>query len=408
MSASQRLSLPIATLLVSGLLLLGTPAGAEEKINFKRLVDGNTTFALDLYEKIKTGRDNLFFSPYSISTALAMTYAGAGGNTAKQISEVLHFTLQQNRLHKAFGFLETQLKALREKENIELRVANGLWAQKGYPFLAEFIDQVTKNYRAELSYADFKTAYESARQEINAWVECQTNKKIKDLIKKGVLDSLTRLVLANAIYFKGIWASQFEKSATKDDKFWVTSDTSVDVPLMSQQCEFKYMENAHMQILELPYGGEELSMIVLLPKKIDGLLQVETWLTAENLKAFLPLLHKRKVVVYLPRFKMRSRFGLETTLASMGMPDAFKPSIADFSGMDGTRMLYISAVIHKAFVDVNEEGTEAAAATGVVMTLTAAPVTPVVFRADHPFVFFIHDNRSGSILFLGRLVNPRK
>jgi serine protease inhibitor len=408
MNARQRLWLFIAVILLFGVLCSDTPVRSEDKMGVTALVEGNTAFALNLYKKLRTAENNLFFSPYSISTAIAMTYAGARGNTARQISEVLHFTPEQKRLHEAFGHLENSMKALQETEGIEMRVANALWAEKDYPFLAEFLRLVTENYRAELSYADFKRASESARQEINAWVEQQTNQKIKDLIKQGALNSLTRLVLANAIYFKGFWAEQFAKSATKNDKFWITSDTTVDLPMMTQQNEFRYMENTDIQILELPYVGEEMSMVIMLPKSIDGLAQIENSLTVENLKTFLLGLQKREVIVYLPRFKLTSDFGLGEILASLGMPDAFRPTIADFSGMDGTRMLYISAVVHKAFVDVNEEGTEAAAATGVVMTLAAAPVEPTVFRADHPFVFFIRHNCSGSILFLGKLVNPAK
>lgn len=372
------------------------------------LVNGNTAFALDLYGHLRKGKGNLFLSPYSISTALAMTYAGAKGDTAKQMSEVLHFTLDQKRLHSTFGYLEAQLNGIQEKGDIELRVANALWAEEDYPFLNEFLEVVGRSYQAEFRYADFKKAYEVARGEINSWVERQTNEKIKDLIKRGILDSLTRLVLVNAIYFRGIWMSQFEKSATQEARFCVSPDTAVNVAMMSQEQEFNYTENGDLQILELPYTGEDLSMIILLPKRTDGLARLEASLTVESLDAWLVRLRKRRVMVYLPRFKTTSQFSLKKVLESMGITNAFRPGVADFSGIDGTENLYVSAVVHKAFVDVNEEGTEAAAATGAVVGVTAMPAGPAVFRADHPFLFLIRNDGSGSILFLGRLADPTK
>jgi len=380
---------------------------ASDNSDTKTVMEGNTAFALDLYGNLKEKEGNLFFSPYSISTALAMTYAGARGNTEKQMSEVLHFKLDQKQLHPAFSHLEAQLNAAQEKEGIELSVANTLWAQKDYVFLREFLDLTRKNYGAVLNFLDFKRAYEEAREKINTWVEEKTRNKIKDLIKPGILNALTRLVLTNAIYFKGDWESQFKKSKTKEAPFWLTPSKSINAPMMTQKQKFRYMESDKLQMLELPYLGNHLSMIVLLPKKIDGLAQLESTLSVKNLTTWMGLLRQREILVFLPKFKMSSQFSLDKTLASMGMPDAFDPS-ADFSGMDGTKLLYISAVIHKAFVNVNEEGTEAAAATAVAMRLLSAPSPPPVFRADHPFIFLIRHNSSESILFLGRLVDPTK
>ena len=393
-------------LLMQIFLLVAPAAQAEDNVAVKAVVEGNTAFALDLYRQLRTSRGNLFFSPYSVSTALAMTSAGAKGNTSRQMSEVLHFTIKQQPLHRAFNQLEAQLNALEQEKGIELRVANSLWVQEDHPFLSGFFEVVKRNYQAQLSYADFTTAPEAARSKINAWVERQTNEKIKDLIKPGVLSALTRLVLANAIYFKGVWASQFDKKATGYAKFWLNPNTAVDLPMMMQEHQFNYMENDKLQVLELPYAGNDLSMIVLLSKKVQGLAAVENSLTVESLSTLLVRLRERTVMVYLPRFKLTSEFSLESTLASMGMPAAFNPQAANFADMDGTRMLYISAVVHKAFVEVNEEGTEATAATGVVMTRTAAHGRPTVFRADHPFVLLIRDSRSGSILFIGRMLNP--
>lgn len=371
----------------------------------KTSAEGNTSFALNLYGKVKEAEGNLFFSPYSISTALAMTYAGARGNTEKQMAEVLHFTLGQKQLHPAFALLEAQLNAVQERGGIELSVANALWSQKDYVFLSEFLDLTKKHYGAGLNLVDFKTACEAVRKKINAWVEEKTKNKIKDLIKPGILNPLTRLVLTNAIYFKGNWESQFKKTQTKEAPFWLAPGKSIKVPMMTQKQEFHYMENSNLQMLALPYVGNDLSMIVLLPKEVGGLAQIETALNVGNLITWTRLLRKGETLVFLPKFKMTSQFSLGKTLASMGMFDAFTGK-ADFSGMTGKKDLYISSVIHKAFVDVNEEGTEAAAATAVTMKRLSMPAPPPVFRADHPFIFLIRHNPSESILFLGRVVNP--
>lgn len=381
------------------------PIEASSDVDTRDVVEGNNAFALDLYAKLKTKQGNLFLSPYSISTALAMTFAGARGDSEKQMTAVLHFIPDNNQLHPSFGSLRAQLNAIQGKGDVELHVANALWMQDDYAFLKSFLDCIEKNYDAVMNRVNFRGASEAVRIKINRWVEEKTKDKIKDLIKPGVLDSLTRLVLTNAIYFKGNWASQFETSKTKQDTFWLDSSKSIEVSLMAQKADFRYVETESLQILELPYTGNELSMIVLLPREIGGLDALETSLTVENLTNWLNLLKKREIRVFLPKFKMRSQFSLSQTLASMGMPDVFT-SKADFSGMTDNKNLYISAVIHQAFVDVNEEGTEAAAATAVAMTLLSMPSPPPVFRADHPFLFLILHNSSKSILFLGRIVNP--
>lgn len=398
---------PFLAVLVMSVFMSSMRAEAKDGAEIESLVEGNSAFALHLYGKVKEKEGNLFFSPYSISTALAMTYAGARANTEKQMAEVLHFTLDQKRLHPRFAQLQTELTAVQEKGGVELSVANALWAQKGYVFLKEFLDVTKKTYGAVLNHVDFKTAHEAARRNINAWVEQKTEDKIKELIKPGVLSALTRLVLTNAIYFYGNWQSQFTKGLTKEDSFRLAPEKQVKVPMMTQKQLFRYMESDRLQILELPYVGNDLSMIVLLPKRVDGLTRLECELSTENLKAWVDSLQKREILVFLPKFKMSSQFRLDKTLALMGMPDAFGEA-ADFSGMDGTKSLNISAVIHKAFVDVNEEGTEAAAATGVVVGIKSVAAPLPVFRADHPFLFLIRHNPSGSILFFGRLMNPKQ
>jgi len=379
---------------------------AEENIMIKNIARDNTLFTLDLYNQLKMTDGNLFFSPFSIFTALAMTWAGARENTAVQMAETLHFTEKPAQFHRAIGDLISQLNAVQKETDVELSIANAIWAQKGYQFLDEFFRIVQQSYQADLKQVDFSSAAESARQAINAWVEQQTNEKIKDLLPPKVLNALTRLVLVNAIYFKGFWDNQFKSRDTREMEFWLLTEVAVKVPMMHQEHQFGYWENDWLQIMEMPYKEESLSLIVLLPKEKTGITDLEQKLNFENMMAWQSRLRKRKVIVFFPKFKIESQFSLGQTLALMGMPDAFDPELADFSAMVGQKELYISAVIHKAFLEVNEEGSEAAAATGVVVGVTSIAPSPPIFKADHPFVFFIRDNKSQSILFLGRVLNP--
>jgi serpin B len=393
----------------------------KENMNKKIIVDGNNKFALELFSKLQSKKGNLFFSPYSISTALAMAHAGARTQTESQMAGVLHFPVSANRRTDSaskilldrqqfaaeFGNIIKDLNKRGQKGAYTLIVANALWGQKDYGFLKEFLELIESSYDGRLNEVDFVKAAESARKTINAWVEKKTNGKIKNLISQGVLDSMTRLVLTNAIYFKGNWARQFEEKRTQDAPFTLAEGQKIDVAMMYQKAEFGYMETDTFQALELPYVDQELSMVILLPKEFDALGEFEKTLAPENLTQWLTNIHKREVVVFVPKFKMTSQFSLASVLTSMGMEDAFS-SDADFSGMDGKRDLFISAVIHKAYVEVNEEGTEAAAATGVVMRLTSVgPAQIPIFRADHPFLFLIRDNLTGSILFIGRVANPK-
>ncbi len=376
------------------------------------VVEGNNEFALALFAKLRAGEGNLFFSPYSISTALAMTYAGARGETETQMVKVLCFPTSpvvpdRQQLTSVFGRIIKGLNNRGQKGGYELTVANALWGQQGYEFLKEFLELIKTSYDGQLNEVDFVAAAETARKTINAWVEEKTRNKIKDLIPRGVLSSLTRLVLTNAIYFKGSWAREFETDRTEETPFTLINGDKVNVPMMNQTAEFGYMETEDFQGLELPYVDNELSMIILLPKRFDGLADFEKMLTTENLSQWLRRLHKRKVIASIPKFRITDEFSLASVLESMGMTAAFTPDVADFSGMNGKRDLFISAVIHKAYVDVNEEGTEAAAATAVVVGITSVgPGQTPVFRADHPFLFLIRDNHSGSILFIGRVMNP--
>ena len=399
--------LVLVLLTVSLIAATAAPVRAAEDNAKGEVVAGNNQFATDLYARLREEPGNLFFSPYSISTALAMTYAGARGDTAEQMAETLRFTAPNEDLHRAMGALVDALNKAGDDGPYELAVANALWAQSGYEFLDEYTDLVTESYRAGLQNVDFQQAAEQARQAINAWVEEQTNNRIKDLIPAGAIDPLTRLVLTNAIYFKGDWANQFDKDATRDRPFTLAGGDKTDVPMMYQKEDFRYAENEDCQVIELPYEGDDLSMLVLLPRTVGDLPALEAKLSPESLENWTRRMRRREVQLYLPRFTMTSEFSLSGTLAAMGMSDAFAPGRADFSGMDGTRELFIQAVVHKAFVDVNEEGTEAAAATGVVVGVTSIGPPPVVFRADHPFLFLIRDNETGSILFIGRVANPK-
>jgi serpin B len=384
-------------------------AGGLDTNATKALVSGNTAFASDLFLRLRTNQGNVFFSPYSISTCLAMTATGARGETAQQMSKVLHLGTNQAQMTALFGALQSRLNEAQEKKQIELNIANSLWAQKGKDFLPTFLDPATKDFGATLKQVDYRTAAESARKDINSWVSDSTKGKITDLLAPGVLTADTRLVLVNAIYFKGLWARPFPKSSTTNAPFSITAEQKTQAPLMHVTASFKYAEVRSLQILELPYVGGDISMVILLPSTPYALKILEPFINEQSFNTWLGATREQKVEVYLPRFKMTSSFDLKATLADLGMTSAFSSMVADFSGMDDARDLFLSDVVHKAFVDVNEEGTEAAAATGAVMSLTSAmPAQPPVFRADHPFLFLLRDNKTGSILFMGRVIDPGK
>ncbi|MGB3479823.1 MAG: serpin family protein [bacterium] len=409
MYINKKNSLFILILLGMVIILPKSAVIAQENSDLQALVKGNNAFALDLYAQLKTQEGNLFLSPYSISTALAMTFSGARGTTEKQMADVLHFTLEQEQLHSEFHDLQIQLKNY-VKEGIELNIANALWFQTGYNLLKDFLELTEEHYDAGLNHVDFAKDCEAARRKINIWVEQKTNDKIQKLIKPGIINDLTCLVLTNAIYFKGEWVNQFEEELTQENPFYITPEITVDVPMMNQEDRFKYFESDELQVLEVPYKGDDLSMVILLPIKKDGLTELEDSVNTDRLQEWMNALAWRQVTVFFPKFTMTCEFRLGSALADMGMPIAFTGD-ADFSGMTGGTDLFIKKVVHKAFGDVSEEGTEAAAATGVLMeglTSVVEPTPPTVFRADRPFIFVIRDNHSGSVLFIGRLVDPSK
>jgi len=375
--------------------------------NIEAVIVANNRFALDFYSKIKEEEENIFFSPYSLSVALAMTYEGARNKTEEEMRNVFYFPKEDSFRRQSYLSLDSWLT--REETEHELNIANALWAQKDFPFLQEYFDIITAYYQGLIENLDFIKDPEGSRIKINKWVEEKTKEKIKDLIPKGLINNLTRLVLTNAIYFKGEWVQEFDKKETKETDFYVTPEKTVKVDMMrrlDEEAEFPYYEKENLQILEMPYSGEETSMLVLLPKK-HNLEEIEKQLTLENLSTWQDNLEEQEVRVYFPKFKLETKYLLKEVLMQMGMPSAFT-GFADFSGMTGKKDLMIDQVIHQAFVEVDEKGTEAAAATAVIMLPTAMPEGPIipVFRADRPFIFLIQEKETGSILFMGRVLNP--
>ena len=408
------------------LVVFATTTAAKPVPEVAAVAAGNTKFALKLYDQLNDEKGNLFLSPYSISTALAMTYAGARGGTETEMAKALQFPLfpdkeggplGRERLHAGFSGLKLGLREAQKKGDVQLSIANALWPQKNYAFRPEYLNLIERDYDSVGRALDYSNG-EKARGIINRWVEQETKDKIKDLIPSGVLDALTRMVLTNAIYFKGDWQAQFKEKSTREMPFKVTPSKTVKAPMMYQKGNFGYYQDAEVQVLEMPYKGDKVSMFVLLPNQGGGqpfrrpanppakkktLADLEKTLSPAKLSEWFGKMRRTKVDTWFPKFKMTSEFSLSQQLQALGMKKAFGD--ADFSGMDGTKRLYISAVLHKAFVEVNEEGTEAAAATAVVIRTRSARMGPR-FRADHPFLFLIRDKATGSILFLGRYAEP--
>jgi serpin B len=374
------------------------------------LVNGNNSFALNLYQGLRSEDGNLFYSPYSISLALAMTYGGARGETEAQMAQALHFDLSQEELHPAFNRLDLDLAQSgagedEEQQPMQLNIANAVWAQQGYPFLPEYLDLLALNYGAGLHQADFATQAEPTRKEINLWVSDRTEERIKDLIAPGMVDASTRMVLVNAIYFKADWQSQFDANNTHPAPFYLLDGSDVQVDIMSESMYLPYLRGENYQAVELPYAGGSAAMDIIMPD--DG--QFAAFEAALDWSALAGILSSMQPVdlhLIMPKFSYSSEFELAGQLAGMGMPDAFCSGAADFSGMDGMGGLCISAVIHQAFVAVDEQGTEAAAATAVIMLESAMIYSGTELTIDHPFFFLIRDLESGQILFAGRVLDP--
>ena len=389
---------------------VGRSAVAVSQDDMSALVGGNNEFAFSLYQKLKDEPGNLFYSPFSVSLALAMTYAGARGDTATQMADTLRYILPQERLHPAFNSLDQELASRgqgakgKDEKGFRLNIVNALWGQKDYSFLPDYLDLLALNYGAGLRLMDFITAPEESRKAINKWVADQTEQRIKDLIPAGVIDTMTRLVLTNAIYFNAAWASQFDKAATQPGTFHLMDGKDIEIPMMNQTKGLNYLADEGFEAVELPYDGHELSMLIIVPER-GNFTNFEKGMTAEQVDSIIRDLAMKQVALSLPSFKYESKFSLASTLAEMGMPLAFSDG-ADFSGMTGNRDLCIGDVVHQAFVQVDESGTEAAAATAVVMELTSMPTSPIKLTVDRPFIFLIRDIKTGSVIFAGRVTNP--
>ena len=402
----------VGILLFAALLLLYMdsskhPFNADDKgwshEGVQKVVNANNQFAFELYSELsKLEEGNIFFSPFSIFSAMAMTYEGARGKTAEEIKSVFHFP-SENILKKNFARIYNQINKGEQEQ--ELKITNALWVQKNYYLLKDYIQTVEKYYGGKAQNVDFVNETEKTRQIINKFIEDKTNNRIRDLIPKGVLNALTRLVLTNAIYFKGIWLWQFDPEKTTKMPFRVSPEKVVKVWMMymkPEKARFNYAEFENLQILELPYKGNKISMLILLPEKDINTLEP---LTLEKLQEWKKQLRETKLdEIYIPKFEFAKKYFLKESLKAMGMPTAFSLK-ADFSGMTGNKELYISSVIHQAYIKVDEKGTEAAGATAVVMELKAL-MPGKIFRADHPFIFIIQDKETGNILFMGKVTNP--
>jgi serpin B len=374
---------------------------------------GNNAFAFDLYKQLlKTETGNLIFSPYSISTALAMTYAGARGDTETQMASAMHF-LSQDREHAALNALDLALaKSAKKKpgedgDPLQLEVANSLWGQADYDFAAAYLDTLALYYGAGVHVVNFANDPEAARQAINAWVSGQTHERIRDLIPKGVIDTFTRLVLANTIYFKGSWLLPFDPALTKDGPFHLLDGSDVQASMMSLDETLGYAQLAGAQAVRLSYAGGDASMLVIVPDE-GTFATYESGLTAQTIDAAVRNLERTKVQLSMPKFDFASDFSLSGALKALGMPLAFDDRHPDFAGMNARNVdeLYLKEVVHKANITVDEHGTEAAAATGAVAEILSAPAGPVTLTIDRPFIFVIRDDTTGAILFSGRVVNP--
>jgi serpin B len=390
------------------------PIPFESSPEVKALVDGNNAFALDLYQKLRVRDGNLFFSPFSVSSALAMASAGARGQTELEMTNALHFNLPPAKLHPAFQTLFARMDRIQRWNRIVLRSANSLWGQKDYPFSSDFLKLLREYYSAEAKSVDFKNSSDVA-EEMNRWIDARTEHKIPNGVEPGQLMPDTRLALCDAIYFKGKWKTQFKVKDTQPAPFHISTNETATVPMMSQVAEFKtaWSDDDSVQMLELPYSGQDLSMVIFLPSEYaldtgqNDVFAMEQNLTLDTLRRWLGKLDQAspyKTHVELPRFTTTSSFNLVKDLKSLGMTSAFDDT-SDFSGMDGTKNLYLSHVLQKAFVEVNEAGTEAAAATLILVRTRGSAGS---FLVNRPFIFLIRENGSGSILFLGRIIDPRK
>ncbi len=406
MRITQSIAALALVLVAGGMSGLHQPARAQDDTS--ELVAGNTAFAFDLFQAVHNDGKNTLLSPYSISAALAMVYGGARGETAQQMADTLHFALPAEDVHPAFAALDASLTPPDDAgdapgDPFQLSIANALWGQEGYPFLEAFVALLAEYYEAGLYEVDFATATEQARQTINQWVSDETEGRIEDLIERGLLAPSVRMVLTNAIYFNASWQTAFEPGDTQDGPFTLLDGAQVTVPMMHQFNTLPYASGPGYQAIALPYVGDRVAMVILLPDAgeyaafVDGL-------DAAQFRAILDSLQHEMLALSMPRWEYEAEFQLGQTLAALGMPALFEPN-ADLSGISAQNDLFIGDVIHKAFVRVDEAGTEAAAATAIIAP-TGGPASPVEVTVDRPFLYAIYDQETGAVLFLGNVVNP--
>ncbi|MBI2767323.1 MAG: serpin family protein [Chloroflexi bacterium] len=375
---------------------------APEAADLPELIRANAEFAWSLYSKLDAGK-NVVFSPHSISLALAMTFAGARGDTATEMARALRFELPGDRLHAAFNALDLAL-APGEKGAFRLALANAAWGQAGKRFEQPYLETLARYYGAAMHLADFEKDPEASRKAINAWVAERTEQLIKDLLPRDAVSFDTRLVLTNAVYFKAAWQSRFDKGSTAPGDFHRLDGSTVQAPMMHGEGTYPASVDPALTVVELPYQGGRIAMDILMPP-LAGFQAFET-VMARSIAPAIAALKPQTVVLALPKFSFSYNTSLKPALDALGMKLAFVPDQADLSGMDGTRLLFISDALHKAFVRVDEDGTEAAAATGVIANVASAPLNPLRIDIDRPFVFLIRDRESGAVLFAGRVVDP--
>ena len=371
-----------------------------------KIADSNNRFALDLYSRMNKGEESLFFSPFSVYTALSMVYTGARGLTKTQMGEKLYVSMELKLFHSALESLLEVLSGEDAYEGFELHLANLVAIKKDYEVLDEYLSLIESIFKGNI----WKIIGEFSLK-INAWVSEQTHRKITEIIDAQSITPETTLILINTIYFKGSWQHQFKESVTEDDEFTLLDGNKVVIPMMHQINVFHYFESENLQVLEMMYGRRnELSMVVFLPKEIDGLIEFEKNLTSKKLSKYLSQLYTRRVEVFFPRFRLEKKYSLMKSLINLGITNPFTLE-ADFSGITNSpEGLFIEEVLHKAFIDVDEKGTEAAAVTAVMMAPTGPPIKrepPPIFRADHPFLFLIRDMQTKTILFIGKVLNPQ-
>jgi serine protease inhibitor len=371
------------------------------------VVESSNQFGFDLYGALRPQPGNLFFSPFSVSTALTMTYAGASGITATEMAAVLHLDPSDEGIHSSYSTLLRGLEWNSGEDPYQLNIVNRLWAKRTAEFLDPFLRALSDGYDAGAEEVPFESDPNRAARTINAWVDKSTNGRIKSLVSPEMVDEDTRLILTNAIYFKGLWESPFESVGTKQEPFKSDAASTVTVPMMTRRSQYSIAGPPDLSILRIPYKDSDLAMLILLPDSTEGLARLETQLSVSQLDSWLAELKQEQVEVHLPRFRMEWQASLNETLIDLGMPTAFG-GLADFSAMNGQQDIYLSLVSHKAFVDVTETGTEAAAATSAWGKTKGLHRDGgmAIFRADHPFIFLIRDEATGVILFLGRIVDP--